>query len=117
MTNGTTASVEEVRKIVQHDLAECDDEQLAAFRRYSVEPYPAPILRYGKIGSVVVVARKGDEVIYWEDIEEGFNLSSVAQDGQILDHSCNQDELRLALNAWIEGRGRSRKLGPATRIQ
>lgn len=93
------ATVEAVKKIIEGDLPACDDEQVAAFKKYAVEPYPAPISRYGKMQSVVVVARRRDEVIYWEDVEEGFNLSPVASDGRILEHWCNQDELRLALNA------------------
>ena len=32
---------------------------------------------------VIVVARKGSEVIYWEDVEEGFNLSNVSDTGEI----------------------------------
>ena len=67
--------------------------------------------------TVVVVARKGEEVIYWEDGEEGFNVSPIAQDGRILEHWCNQDELGHALNAWIDGRERSTKLGPAVPIR
>jgi hypothetical protein len=110
------ATVEEVMKIVRDDLAECDEEQLVAFKRYAVEPYVAPILRY-EMENAIVVARRGDEVIYWEDVEEGFNLSPVAPDGRILEHWCNQDELRFALNAWIEGRGRPVRLGPAMPIE
>jgi hypothetical protein len=62
--------------------------------------------------NVVVAARRGEEVIYWEDVEEGFNLSPIAPDGRILEHWCNQDALGLALNAWIEGRERPRAIGP-----
>jgi hypothetical protein len=111
------ATVEEVVKIVRDDLAECDEEQLVAFKRYAVEPYAAPILRHGEMENAIVVARRGDEVIYWEDVEEGFNLSPVAPDGRILEHWCNQDELRFALNAWIEGRGRPVRFGPAMPIE
>lgn len=107
------ASVDEVKKIVRDDLAACDEEQLRAFRKYAVEPYVAPILRYGAMENAVVVARRGDEVIYWEDVEEGFNLSPVSDDGQILEHWCNQDELRFALNAWVDGRTRTVRLRPA----
>jgi len=111
------ATVDEVKKIVREDLAECDAEQLSAFKKYAVEPYVAPILRYGQMENAVVVARRGDEVIYWEDVEDGFNLSSVSSDGRILEHSCNQDELRFVLNGWIDGRTRTVRLGPATPIR
>jgi hypothetical protein len=80
------ATVDEVKKIVRDDLAECDEQQIVAFKKYAVEPYAAPILRYGRMENAVVVARRGDEVIYWEDVEEGFNLSPVSPDGRILEH-------------------------------
>jgi hypothetical protein len=63
------ATVDEVKKIVRDDLAECDEEQILAFKKYAVEPYVAPILRYGRMENAVVVARRGDEVIYGEDVE------------------------------------------------
>jgi hypothetical protein len=100
------ATVEAVNEIVQKDLAACDAEQKAAFDRYSVEPHPAPILRYGRIETVIVVARKGNEAVYWEDVEEGFNTSAVDDKATIAEHWCNQDTLGVALNRWIEGRPR-----------
>ena len=96
-------SVEAVKTIVEADLKACDTKQLAVFGKYSVEPYRAPLLRYGQVESVVVVAQRREEVIYWEDVEEGFNCSAVGPDGRVLEHLCNQNELRLALNKWIEG--------------
>jgi|SRR5579872_38780 len=73
--------------------------------------YLASLVRYGKLDNVVVVARRGAEVIYWEDVEIGFNLSSVANDGTILENWCNQDDLGLALNCWIKGRTRPPNVG------
>lgn len=110
-------SIEDVDNIVAEDLAHCDAEQLAAFKRYKVQPYYAPIVRYGRLDSVVVVARRESEVIYWEDVEEGFNVSPVSSDGAILEHWCNQDDLGLSLNSWIEGRNPAVKLGPAKSIR
>jgi|SRR5215470_8638944 len=66
--------------------------------------------------ALVVVARKGNEVICYEDEEEGFNVSPVSADGQILEHCCNQDELRFALNDWIDDRQPPAKSGPAQSI-
>jgi hypothetical protein len=111
------ASIEAVKKIVHEDLANCDDEQVTVFRRYEVEPYLAQITRYGETGKVVVIARNGEEVMYWEDFEEGFNVSPIGTDGRILEHWCTQDELRFALNHWIKGRTGPLKLGPAKAIE
>ena len=71
---------------------------------FEVEPYATPIVRYGQPESVIIVARRDNEVIYWEDVEEGFNASPVDENGTILEHWCNQDQLGHALNAWVEGR-------------
>jgi len=110
------ATIEYVKELVARDLSDCDEEQSSLFKRCAVDPYPAPIIRYGNSGTVVVVARDRDEVIYYEDIEEGFNVSPVGSTGEILEHWCNQDELKFALNYWIEGRKPSAKCGPAKPI-
>lgn len=108
-----TPSLEDVNEIIVGDLAHCDAEQCAAFRRYKVEPHYVPIRRYGNMESVIVVARRGSEVIYWEDVEEGFNISPLDDHGAIREHWCNQDNLGQALNSWIEGRNPTAKLDPA----
>jgi hypothetical protein len=113
MDDWQPATIAEVKEIVARDLRACDAEQLAAFEKYRVEPFSAPIVRYGETESVVVVARHGDQVIYYEDVEDGFNVSPVDPDGRVLEHWCNQDELRFALNAWIDGRGLPGRFGPA----
>jgi hypothetical protein len=95
------ATIETVSKIVEDDLKSCGGDEAATFSKYRVEPYLSPITRYGRDESVVVVARRQNEVIYWEDVEEGFNRSPVRADGRILEHLCNQDDLRLALYAWV----------------
>lgn len=110
------ATIDEVKEIVEEDLKDCDAAQVAVYQKYAVEPFVAPIERYGKVESVVVVARKGNQVIYWEDTEYGFNVSPISEDGRILEHWCNQDELKYALNAWIEGRGLPGRFGPAQRL-
>lgn len=111
------ATIEEVKQIVEEDLSKCDSEQFSVYEKYKVEPYLAPIIRYGEEETVVIVARKGDEVIYWEDVEDGFNVSPISPDGRILEHWCNQDELNSALNFWIEGRSPGGKFGPAKPLE
>jgi hypothetical protein len=57
MDDWRPATVDEVNEIVASDLKACDAEQLAAFTKHRVEPFSAPLVRYGKMESVVVVAR------------------------------------------------------------
>ena len=94
------ASVESVKGFVQEDLAKCTQTEIALYETYRVDPYLAPINRLGKVEKVVVVARKGTQVIYWEDIEEGFGVSEVDSTGHVTEQDCNQNDLRTALNAW-----------------
>lgn len=95
------ATINEVKAIVREDLGKCSAAQAEVFRRFAVEPYRAPLLRYGKLEAVVIVARNCLEVMYWEDVEEGFNVSRISSQGEILDHFCNQDDLGLALERWL----------------
>jgi hypothetical protein len=96
------ATIEEVKQIVQNDLATCNRQQTVAFETYRVEPRLAPILRSGKLESVVAVAHKQNQVIYWEGVDKGFGVSSIGADGQLLEPDSNQNDLGLALNPWIE---------------
>jgi hypothetical protein len=96
------ATIETVKEFLRDDLATCNQEQAAVFEAYRVEPHLAPIVRSGNVESVVVVAHKGNHVIYWEDVEEGFGVSAISTDGQIPEQDCNQNDLGLALNSWIE---------------
>jgi hypothetical protein len=108
------ATIEEASNILKADLERCDAEQIATFRQHSVEPYLAPIVRYGKLENVVIVAQKSHEVIYWEDVEEGFNISPIGPDGRILEYWCNQDDVGVALNRLIQPREyRDGNFGPA----
>jgi NADPH-dependent 7-cyano-7-deazaguanine reductase QueF-like protein len=100
--NWKPATIEEVQQIVERDLANCSREQVTLFEKYRVQPRLAPIVRSGNRESVVVVAQRGEEVIYWEDVEEGFEVSSVDSSGKILDPGCNQNDLRIALSTWVK---------------
>ena len=44
-------------------------------------------------GGFWVVGLIGKKVIWFNDIEEGFNISNYSIHGQIDDYNCNQDKL------------------------
>lgn len=48
-------------------------------------------------GGFWVVAIFGNEVIYYNDIEEGFNISTYDTFGQIKEYWCNQSELNWTI--------------------
>ena len=111
------ATIEDVREIIKTDLASCDPQQRNIFQKFFVEPYFAPIYRYDNLEQLVVVARKEDEVMYWEDIDGGFNISPTDSTGLILEHWCNQDELKHALTFWMDDQSRPAKCRPAQPIK
>jgi hypothetical protein len=108
----TPIEKDELEQIIREDLAACTPEQQAVFEQYRVPLRRAPIERYGKLEHVFIVAQRDDEVMYFEDIDEGFNFSPIDADGKILQHWCNQDELTYALWHWM-GRPQEYRLGPA----
>ena len=44
--------------------------------------------------TVVVVAEHAGSVLYWSDVEEGWELEPLTESGGISDRGCNQFELR-----------------------
>ena len=96
------ASIPEAEEVVAADLHYCTPAQRALFDRVRV-PFYAALLhdaQEDKEPPFVVVAQFENEVMYWEHIEEGFNISPLTSDGRILKHWCNQDSLGEALRWW-----------------
>jgi len=98
--NWKSANIEQVKQIVERELTDCNPGQRILFETYCVQPRLALLERSGNREPVVVVAQRGNEVIYWEDVEEGFEVSPIDSDGLILNPGCNQNDLRFALDAW-----------------
>ena len=58
---------------------------------------------YGKAGGGFwVVALIGTTVVWYNDIEEGFNRSRYSRYGFIDEYWCNQDELEWAIEALLK---------------
>lgn len=53
-------------------------------------------------GGFWIVALLGSRVIWFNDIEDGFNISTWSTQGSIDEYYCNQDELELSLQRLIE---------------
>ena len=72
---------------------------------------------YGNVGNGFwVVAVVGTTVVWYNDIEDGFNRSSYSAFGKIDGYWCNQDELELTLqfilNTIETGEDSAPRLGP-----
>ena len=87
----------ELDAIVSRQLGACSPEQQAFFARYRVPFYAVPIHRLGAVERVFVVAELASGLLYYEDVEEGFEVSKPGVDGAIAQQGCNQYELRHVL--------------------
>ncbi|WP_282297020.1 hypothetical protein [Stenotrophomonas sp. PS02289] len=90
-------SAEELEALVVSQLSECSAEQKQFFEQCKVAPFLAKIERLGAVETVFVVARTGNIALYYEDVEEGFNISELRPDGSIANPGWEQWELCHAL--------------------
>jgi len=91
----------ELDELIEAQLLECSADQRMAFEKYRVPLQKARIMRSGNVEDVFVVAKNGSEVLYYEDVEEGFNFSPISESGEILKPGWDQDELKYALWHWL----------------
>jgi hypothetical protein len=98
---------EELQRTVERELADCSDEQRAYFNTVAFEPAKWSQAPYGdEGGGFWAIAADDSRVLWYNDIEDGFNVSAFTEWGTIPtnEYWCNQDELRFALPALMGGR-------------
>ena len=89
----TPISEEELLSLIEAPLLGCDDGLVALFHEIEVPPRRCGIRRFGEVEYVFVVAEAGAGIIYYEDIEEGFEFCELGVDGVIPERGCDQLEL------------------------
>jgi hypothetical protein len=85
--------MEELSSLLEAQLRLCTPEEQELFGRIRVPLLKTPIHRLGALEEVFVVAECCGGVIYYEDVEEGFEFSVLGPDGAIPVQGCNQFEL------------------------
>ncbi len=87
-----------LRERVAQGEARMSSLQLRLWETIQIEPTKWQQHPYGDPGAGFwVVAIIGTTVIWYNDIEEGFNRSRYSAYGTIDDYWCNQDELELTV--------------------
>lgn len=75
------------------------DNQLVIWNEITTKPKKWTEEEYGKEGGGFwVIAIDGNEVIWYNDIEEGFNISNFTAEGEIDEYGAELDELQWAIN-------------------
>lgn len=82
---------------------ELKGELLNFWNLIKIEPHKWQEKEFGEEGGGFwVVAIFGNEVIYYNDIEEGFNISPYETYGHIKEYWCNQSELNWTIIGLYE---------------
>jgi hypothetical protein len=90
----------ELESLLSRDLAACSESQRDFFARVRVQPVKWRLSPWGdEGGGFWAVAVHGDRVLWYNDIEGGFNVSNFKVRDQIPEDQywCNQDPLQWAL--------------------
>jgi hypothetical protein len=97
MSTWEPVTVDELEAIVEKQLADCTAAQQALFAACRQPFYPVPIHRLGQLEQVLVVAHLPHGLLYFEDVEDGFDVGTLEPDGALHPHSFNQLDLRHVL--------------------
>jgi len=90
-------SLEELQLEIQKAETDLKDELLVFWSLIKIEPEKWVESQYGdEGGGFWVVGIFGNQCIWYNDIEDGFNVSDYTTYGKINDYWCNKDEI-----SWI----------------
>ena len=101
MPQWTPISQPDFESLFREELENCGSAERALFERSRIDLERRLFATETYLESAFVVAWHRDEIMYYNDIEGGFNTSPVDGDGAILEYWCNQDSLQGALHTWL----------------
>ena len=96
-------SLPSLNEMISVELEDCAPELRALYARAAIAPEKWALLPWSESGGGFwAVAVMEGWVLWYNDIEEGFNVSPFPDWGEIGEYLCNQDELRHALLRFAE---------------
>ena len=96
--------LDELQALIARQIAECSPETRSLFEANAIAPKKWALCPWGDDGGGFwVIAIIGNFVLWYNDIEEGFNTSSFTKEGAIEQYWCNQDSVHVALLglSWV----------------
>src|SRR5436309_15299231 len=98
----TPISLDELNAMMLSHQKEMDEKELRFWNLIKITPEKWIKENYGDEGSGFwAVGIVGSLVLWYNDIEEGFNISSYTSFGKIDEYACNQDELNFTIKGLI----------------
>ena len=111
MIEWTPITREALLERIAQGVARMLPEELRLWKMLRIEPVKWSQDPYGKDGlGFWVVGLIGSSVIWYNDIEEGFNRSRFKTPGEIEDYWCNQDELEITVRNLVSAMEREADL-------
>jgi hypothetical protein len=87
------ATLDEVESILRDDLQQLPHKHRQLIEHMLILPIQIPVDQYPG-GTVWAVAEHEGKLLYWSDVEDGWELESLQPNGGISDRGCSQYELQ-----------------------
>ena len=92
-------TIKELNSEIENGLKQMTRVQLDYWQRISIKPEKWVEKEFGKEGGGFwVIAIISDLVLWYNDIEEGFNISNFSTYGEISGYKAEEDELQWSIN-------------------
>ena len=88
----------ELEKEIESQCSNLDSEELNFFNKIRVPLEPVEINRWGKLETVFIVAKLGTTIIFYEDVEEGFEITKLNEQGVISEYGASQYTIQHVTN-------------------
>ncbi|MCG8573667.1 MAG: hypothetical protein MI810_02190 [Flavobacteriales bacterium] len=99
MNSWKPISIYELNMEIENGLKKMTQVQVDYWQKISIKPEKWIEKEFGKEGGGFwVVAIIGDLAVWYNDIEEGFNISTFSTYGEISGYKAEQDELQWTIN-------------------
>ena len=96
--NWTPITLDEILNLINQGVSKMTLEQQELWNQISINPTKWIEEEYGKEGNGFwVVAFTKNKVIWYNDIEDGFNISNYSTKGRIDEYGAEQDELQWTI--------------------
>ena len=90
-------SIQDLGRLLDKESSALTAETASVYARYAVVPFLGQRLLGGTREPTFIVARAGDEVLYYDDIEEEFGTGTLDTAGLIVDEGTWGERLEWAL--------------------
>lgn len=94
----TPITFAELNELIESGISKMSPDQIKLWKEVSINPEKWQEVELGEEGNGFwAVAIIGNQVIWFNDLEEGFNISTYSNYGKIGEYNAEQDELQWTI--------------------